>query len=109
FYGPVAIYDQLEKFDRNHLNFLVVGPWNHGGWNRGGDGGQKLGNIDFGMPASRYFRESIQAPFFAFYLKDKGALKQPEARTFEAGTNPWPTVGAWPPKNTATTTAVVFR
>ena len=109
FYGPVAIYDQLEKFDRNHLNFLVVGPWNHGGWNRGGDGGQKLGNIDFGMPASRYFRESIQAPFFAFYLKDKGALKQPEATTFEAGTNQWRTLDSLPPKAGATTRALYFR
>src|SRR5690349_805533 len=35
FYGPVSIYSALEKFDRNRINHLVVGPWNHGGWSRG--------------------------------------------------------------------------
>jgi uncharacterized protein len=100
FYGPVAIYQRLEQFDRNHLNFLVVGPWNHGGWSRGD--GQKLGNIDFGMPASRYYRESIQVPFFAFYLKDGGSLRQPEAMTFQAGANQWRTFDEWPPKTGVT-------
>jgi len=107
FYGPVAIYQQLEKVDRNHLNFLVVGPWNHGGWNRAN--GQRLGNIDFGSDASKYFRESIQAPFFAYYLKDKGPLTQPEAWTFEAGTNQWRTYDAWPPKTDVTARPLYFR
>ena len=99
FYGPVEIYKRLEQFDKDRKNYLVVGPWNHGGWNRGGDGGQKLGNIDFGSPTSRYFREKIQAPFFAFYLKDRGPLAEPEATTFEGGTNQWRTYDAWPPKS----------
>ncbi|HYV95963.1 MAG TPA: CocE/NonD family hydrolase [Gemmatimonadaceae bacterium] len=107
FYGPIAIYQQLEKFDRNNKNFLVVGPWNHGGWNR--SGGQKLGNIDFGSPTSDYFRANIQAPFFAFYLKDKGALRQPEAITFEAGTNEWKTFDAWPPKTGVTQKSLFMR
>ncbi len=32
FYGPIKIYELLEKHDTKNLNFLVVGPWNHGGW-----------------------------------------------------------------------------
>src|SRR6187455_1323496 len=32
FYGPITIYRLLEKYDKNNLNYLVVGPWNHGGW-----------------------------------------------------------------------------
>ena len=32
FYGPLKIYETLEKHDTKHLNYLVVGPWNHGGW-----------------------------------------------------------------------------
>ena len=35
FYGPIKIYELLEKHDTKHENFLVVGPWNHGGWSRG--------------------------------------------------------------------------
>ena len=34
FYGPVRIYDALEKHDTQGINYLVVGPWNHGGWTR---------------------------------------------------------------------------
>jgi putative CocE/NonD family hydrolase len=30
FYGPVKIYELLERHDSGHNNFLVVGPWNHG-------------------------------------------------------------------------------
>ena len=77
FYGPVTIYEELEKHDSANRNFLVVGPWNHGGWS--GGPAQKLGKIDFGSPTGEYFREKIQAPFFAYYLKDKGTLDQPEA------------------------------
>jgi hypothetical protein len=96
FYGPVTIYRELEKHDSLSRNFLVVGPWNHGGWSRGS--GQKLGNIDFGSPTGEYYRANVQAPFFAFYLKDKGTLKQPEATVFEGGSNSWRTFSAWPPK-----------
>ena len=35
FYGPIATYERLEKSTRNNLNYLVAGPWNHGGWGRG--------------------------------------------------------------------------
>jgi hypothetical protein len=37
FYGPMQIYANQEKGDAKGLNYLVVGPWNHGGWR--GEGG----------------------------------------------------------------------
>ena len=95
FYGPIRIYDELEKHDSKGINYLVVGPWNHGGWSRGA--GDQLGPIPFGSPTSQYFREKVQAPFFAFFLKDKGARAFPEALTFEAGSNQWRRWDAWPP------------
>ena len=97
FYGPVTIYRELEKHDRQNQNFLVVGPWRHGGWD--GGPGQKLGKIDFGSPTGEYFRVHIQAPFFAYYLKSKGTLSQPEATVFESGSNKWRTFDSWPPKS----------
>jgi len=100
FYGPVTIYRELEKHDDNARNFLVVGPWRHGGWS--GGPGQKLGNIDFGSPTGEYYRARIQAPFFAYYLKDKGTLEQPEATVFESGSNRWRTFGSWPPREAKT-------
>ena len=96
FYGPIRIYDELEKYDTQGINYLVVGPWNHGGWSRGT--GDQLGAISFGSPTSQYFRERVQAPFFAYFLKDKGTRDFPEALTFEAGSNQWRRWNAWPPK-----------
>jgi uncharacterized protein len=95
FYGPVTIYRELEKHDTDHKNYLVVGPWNHGGWS--GASGQTLQSIDFGSATSPYYRKNIQAPFFAYFLKDKGSLKLPEATTFEAGANQWRSYDSWPP------------
>jgi putative CocE/NonD family hydrolase len=96
FYGPIKAYEILEKTDTNRMNYLVVGPWNHGGWNR--QTGDKLGDIDLGSPASQNFRANTLRPWFAFYLKDKGKLQQPEATTFETGTNRWTSFDAWPPR-----------
>ncbi len=96
FYGPVRIYKTLEKNDPRHLNFLVAGPWNHGGW--GGGEGKKLGRVDFESATGQYFREKVQAPFFAHYLKDKGQLGQPEALVFETGSNKWMSYDQWPPR-----------
>ena len=100
FYGPLRIYEALEKRDAKGLNFLVVGPWNHGGWSRGA--GDRLGPISFDNATGKYFREEIQAPWFAYFLKDKGKLDLPEALTFEPGSNRWRRWNAWPPvKETA--------
>ena len=98
FYGPITIYEALEKHDTKHLNYLVVGPWNHGGWGFGD--GQKLGPIDFGGATALYFREKVQAPFFAHFLKDKGAFNEPKVLVFEAGANAWKSYDRWPAANT---------
>jgi putative CocE/NonD family hydrolase len=96
FYGPIRIYDALEEHDAKNLNHLVVGPWNHGGWGR--DAGDRLGAITFDSSTGKYFREQIQARWFAYFLKDKGPLNFPEALTFETGTNEWRRWNSWPPK-----------
>lgn len=100
FYGPLKIYELLEKHDNQNQNFLVVGPWNHGGW--AGGPGDKLGRIAFDSATGQYFRAKVQAPWFAYQLKDKGSLKQPEALLFQTGTNRWVAHDRWPPKNVAT-------
>ena len=95
YYGPMKIYEELEKQDaQDHKNYVVMGPWRHGGW---GGVGTKLGPIEFGGDQSLYFREKIEAPWFAYWLKDKGQLHQPEAMAFETGRNSWENYNAWPP------------
>jgi len=95
FFGPLRIYEALERFDKKNENYLVVGPWNHGGWSA--EPGDRLGPITFDSSTAKHFREVVQAPWFAYFLKDKGTLELPEALTFEAGTNRWRHWDAWPP------------
>jgi putative CocE/NonD family hydrolase len=96
FYGPIKIYELLEAHDTGKQNFLVVGPWNHGGWSRGE--GRKLGNIDFGSATAEYYRRNILTSFFAYYLKGKGNQARPEALVFRTGANEWVGHDEWPPK-----------
>jgi putative CocE/NonD family hydrolase len=106
FFGPFAIYQALEKQDRRGMNHLVVGPWNHGGWNR--SEGRTLGRIDFGAPTAVHFRERIQAPFFRCHLHGRCEGPQPEAVVFESGANEWRTYDAWPPKQGVQQRALYF-
>ena len=107
FYGPVTIYEALQKHDAAHKNFLAVGPWNHGGW--ADSAGQKLGDIDFGSPTSADFRRDIMAPFFAYYLKGRGPGGFPGATTFEGGANKWRHFDSWPPKSGVTPERLYFQ
>ena len=100
FYGPVATYERLEKSDQKNLNFLVAGPWNHGGW--GGGRGNSLETISFGSDTGVYFRQKIEAPWFAYWLKDKGKLPLNEALLFQTGSDTWTAFDSWPPREAKT-------
>ncbi|MGE0439286.1 MAG: CocE/NonD family hydrolase [Gemmatimonadales bacterium] len=106
FYGPLTIYEKMESLDRSGLNYLVVGPWNHGGWAR--TDGSALGPIQFGANTSAFFRDSVEAPWFAWWLKDKGRLDLPEALTFRPGDNTWERHDAWPPRSGVTERQLYF-
>ncbi len=106
FYGPMATYARLEKSDSKHLNYLVAGPWNHGGW--GGGPGKSLGEIPFGSDTSVYFRQKIEVPWFEYWLKDKGSLPLKEALLFQTGTDNWVQFDSWPPRE-AQTKNLYFR
>lgn len=98
FYGPVKVYDLFERHDqRAHMNYLVVGPWNHGGWRR--PDGSKLGEIPFDSNTSKYYRQHIEVPWFAYWLKDKGTRDFAEAMVFQTGSNQWQRYDSWPPSN----------
>ena len=107
FYGPLKIYQLLERHDSANMNSLVVGPWNHGGWSR--SDGQKLGPIDFGSKTSEYYRKNVLARFLAYHLKGKGNLDLPEALTFRTGANEWVRHDAWPPKRNIVARRLYFQ
>jgi hypothetical protein len=107
FYGPLKIYELLERHDWANKNFLVAGPWNHGGWSRGE--GQKLGRIEFGSATAAYYRREVLARFLAYHLKGKGSLDLPEALTFRTGVNEWVRHDAWPPKRNVAARRLYFQ
>ena len=76
----------------------MLGPWSHGGWANGP--GDSLGSIPLGSSTAAYFRESIQRPWFAYYLHGTGDGRFPEAWVFESGENAWHTFDRWPAPGT---------
>jgi putative CocE/NonD family hydrolase len=96
-YGTFHTYQCIEKNNSGINNTLVIGPWIHGGWAR--TDGSFLGNVSFGSKTSLYYRDSIELPFFNYYLKDKGLLNLPEATMFMTGNNEWKKFERWPPEN----------
>ncbi|WP_158788527.1 CocE/NonD family hydrolase [Granulicella sp. L46] len=99
--GPVKLFHAIDKLSPEAAaNTLVEGPWVHGGWARGA--GASLGDIQFGSDTSDFFRKTIEAPFFAHYLKDAPWTPLPKAYTFETGSNVWKKYDAWPPKQAET-------
>lgn len=96
-YGPLKTYATIEEHNPDTPNFLVMGPWRHGGWARGS--GDRYGNYYFGSDTGIYYRENIERPFFNYYLKDEGQLDIAEASIFVTGSNEWLFFDAWPPAN----------
>ena len=83
-------------------NRLVMGPWYHGQWNT--TQGDSLGAIAWGMPTTKFYEDSIEVPFFNYYLLDnQPAPRKFAAAVFETGGNAWHFVEAWPPRNAVPT------
>lgn len=77
-----------------------MGPWTHGSWARGN--WEKYAGQDFGMNTSKFYQDSVETPFFNYYLKDQGSFTMPEALIFETGSNQWRRYNTWPAKNVRT-------
>ncbi|MCC3153162.1 CocE/NonD family hydrolase [Hymenobacter sp. BT770] len=97
-FGALNTYKAIEKQNPGATNRLVMGPWTHGAWAR--PDWSTFGPLSFGSNVSQTFRETLETPFFNFYLKDKGSFNPAEATVFNTGTNEWKTYAAWPPAPT---------
>ncbi|WP_066806906.1 CocE/NonD family hydrolase [Sphingomonas asaccharolytica] len=94
-WGSWQIYAKQTQNDPDNLAQIVSGPWRHGGWQGKGD---FLGAIPLGTDSGTQFQTQIQAPFFAYWLHNKGARPDFTAKMFESGSNVWKTYASWPPK-----------
>ncbi len=98
-FGAWNLYKAIEEKSKNTDNRLVMGPWFHGAWG-GRSEGDYLGNVRFGSKTSEYYQRNIEIPFFNFYLKLKGTVRDiAEANIFFSGANEWKTFQQWPPLN----------
>jgi len=98
YYGPMTIYEAIERSTPHNRSILVVGPFSHGGWNSHPDG-NALGHIRFTGSPAVYFRQKAQFPFFRYHLKDKGQLDLPEVLAYETGSQQWRSFDRWPPRH----------
>jgi putative CocE/NonD family hydrolase len=100
-WGALHAYAAAEHQSPGAVNRLVMGPWSHGQW--GGNRGDSLGAIAWGQATSVFFTDSIEVPFFDYYLMDgKPQPRTFEAAVFETGTNQWRFLDVWPPVTRAT-------
>jgi putative CocE/NonD family hydrolase len=96
-WGPWQIFRHADEHDSPHANLMVAGPWFHGQWHT--PKGDSIGQITFGgHETAREFRETIEAPFFRYYLHGQGDKPGWKVSTFQSGANRWRTYSAWPPR-----------
>jgi uncharacterized protein len=96
-WGPWQIFRHAEEHDPDHTNFMVAGPWFHGQWQA--PKGDSIGLIAFGgHETAREFRETIEAPFFRYYLHGQGEKPGWQAKMFQSGANRWRSYEVWPPR-----------
>ncbi len=97
-YGAINTYKSIEEKNKDNKNIFVIGPWHHGGWSRANV--DHFGDIRYGFNTSAVYRDSIEAIFFEYYLKDKGEFTLPEAFVFDTGKKEFFNFLSWPPKKT---------
>ncbi len=95
-WGPWQIFRHAAEHDPDHTNFMVAGPWYHGQWRA--PKADSIGLIALGgHETAREFRETIEAPFFRYYLHGRGEKPSWQVTTFQSGANRWRSYAVWPP------------
>jgi putative CocE/NonD family hydrolase len=98
-WGPWQIFRHAAEDDPGHTNLMAAGPWYHGSWRKSVS---NLGPMPLGQDTAQAFRQIIEAPFFAYWLHDKGSKPDWSATIFETGTNTWRRYETWPPASKPT-------
>jgi len=81
-FGALQTHLALARQSPATEQYLVMGPWDHGGWHR---------------DTQRFFQGQIEFPFFMHHLKDAPDPGLPAAYVFETGAGRWRRMDAWPP------------
>lgn len=97
-YGPLMTYGNIEKWNDDTYNTIVMGPWSHGDWSRR-KGRQAVSNVFFGDGINERYQAEVEARFFKHWLKGPadGKTGLPEAHMFDCGRKEWQDFNSWPP------------
>ena len=96
-FGALETYRAIETQNRDNANSLIMGPWTHGAWARSNF--ENYATYSFGSNTSRFYRDSVETPFFNYHLKDSGSAPMHEAIIFETGSNQWRKYPEWPSRD----------
>lgn len=96
-HGALRVHEAIARQSPSTSNRIVLGPWSHGQWRRGGPG-DAIGDLRFGVATGPFFRDTVEYSFFESHLYGDGKVQLPTATVFETGMNRWRTFDAWPPK-----------
>ncbi|MDO6431172.1 CocE/NonD family hydrolase [Flavitalea sp. BT771] len=94
-FGALRTYEAIERQSPQNSNYIVMGPWTHGGW--AGGVWDRYGILEFGQNVNEYYHQ-LETAFFNHYLKDSVSPALAEATVFETGVNQWKHYDTWPPK-----------
>lgn len=105
-WGALHTYEALEKQNTGNHNYLVMGPWYHGGWSGGtggwyGEAGEIMCDINPDVNTATWYQENVEFPFFERYLNNKTDPAPAEAIIFETGSDRWRKFDTWPPEKSA--------
>lgn len=98
-YGPLMTYGNIEKWNPDTYNTIVMGPWSHGDWSRR-KGRQAVSNVFFGENINEIYQAEVEARFFKHWLKGPadGKTDLPEAHMYDCGRKTWEAFDQWPPE-----------
>lgn len=94
-YGIWNTYKTMVKYNPGKDIRLAIGPWAHCG--AMGSNGSYLGDIKFGDKTAPCYQQTVEIPFFNYYLKGKGLPDNlNRVKVFFTGENKWRTFDKWP-------------
>jgi putative CocE/NonD family hydrolase len=94
-FGAWNCYKATKKQSPATNTKIVMGPWFHGQWS--GEGSY-MGNVRFASNTSAWYQQTMEVPFFNYYLKGIGnADTISQANIFFTGENNWKKLPQWPP------------
>jgi hypothetical protein len=113
-WGALHTYVAIEKQNTGNDNYLVMGPWYHGGWSGGtggwyGDAQEIFCDIDPVINSATWYQENIEFPFFEKYLNNRPSAVPSEAIIFETGSDIWREYETWPPAKSSPKTLYLHK